>query len=151
MLNGLLLGWGGAADRDFLNGRCCVFFSIDSTGSGHHPEMLLSASCRQQFIWEGWGVGVLREPGQFRKLVSQSCRTLCDPMDCSPPGSSVHGILQARMLEWVAILLSRGSSRPRDRTWFSCISGRFFTDWATRETNNFEKRLWGTGNLSFWF
>ena len=48
--------------------------------------------------------------------VAQSCPTLCDPMDCSPPGSSVHGILQARILEWVAISFSRGSSRPRDRT-----------------------------------
>ena len=46
--------------------------------------------------------------------VAQSCVTLCDPIDCSPPGSSVHGILQARMLEWVAISFSRGSSRPRD-------------------------------------
>ena len=52
------------------------------------------------------------------------CPTLCDPMDCSPPGSSVHGILQARILEWVAISFSRGSSQPRDRTWVSCIAGR---------------------------
>ena len=52
---------------------------------------------------------------------------LCDLMDCSSPGSSAHGILQARMLEWVAIAFSRASSRPRDRTWFSCIVGRFFT------------------------
>ena len=49
-------------------------------------------------------------------LVTQWCLTLCDPMDCSPPGSSVHGILQARVLEWVAISFSRGSSRPRDWT-----------------------------------
>ena len=49
-------------------------------------------------------------------LATQSCLTLCDPVDCSPPGSSVHGILQARILEWVAISFSRGSSRPRDRT-----------------------------------
>ena len=54
--------------------------------------------------------------------VTQSCLTLCDPMDCSPPGSSVHGILQARILEWVAISYSRGSSWPRDWTWVSCIS-----------------------------
>ena len=46
--------------------------------------------------------------------VAQSCPTLCDPMDCSPPGSSVHGIFQARILEWVAISFSRGSSPPRD-------------------------------------
>ena len=50
-------------------------------------------------------------------LIAQSCQTLCDPMDCSPPGSSICGILQARILEWVAISFSRGSSRPRDRTW----------------------------------
>ena len=54
-------------------------------------------------------------------------------MDCSPPGSSVHGILQARILEWVAISFSGGSSRPRDRTQVSCIAARFFTVWATRE------------------
>ena len=48
-------------------------------------------------------------------------------MDCSPPGSSVHGILQARILEWVAISFSRGSSWPRDQTWVSCTVGRFFT------------------------
>ena len=48
--------------------------------------------------------------------VAQSCPTLCDPVDCSPPGSSVHGILQAKILEWVAISFSRGSSHPRDQT-----------------------------------
>ena len=68
--------------------------------------------------------------------VSQSCLTLCDPMDCSPPGSSVHGILQARILEWVAISFSRGSSWSRNWTWVSCIAGRLFTDWATRKTYN---------------
>ena len=52
----------------------------------------------------------------YENEVTQSCPTLCDPVDCSPPGSSVHGILQARILEWVAISLSRGYSRPRDRT-----------------------------------
>ena len=52
---------------------------------------------------------------------------LCDTMDCGPPGSSVHGILQARTLEWVAIPFSRGSSQPRDQTHFSCIAGRIFT------------------------
>ena len=59
-------------------------------------------------------------------LIVQSCLTLCDPVDCSPPGSSVHGILQARILEWVAMPSSRGPSQPRDRTWVSCIAGRFF-------------------------
>ena len=63
-------------------------------------------------------------------LVAQLCLMICDLMDCSPPGSSVHGILQARILEWVAIPFSRRSSpstpRPRDQTWVSCVAGRFF-------------------------
>ena len=77
-------------------------------------------------------------------LVTQSCLTLCNPMDCSSPRSSVHGILQARILEWVAIPFSRGSSRPRDQTWASCIADRFFTIWATRgnfQTNPLEQMV----------
>ena len=62
-----------------------------------------------------------------------SCPTLFDPRDCSPPGSSVLGILQARKLEWVAIPCSKGSSQPRDWTRVFCIAGRFFTIWAIRE------------------
>ena len=58
---------------------------------------------------------------------AQSCPTLCYPMDCSPPDSSVHGILQARVLERVAISFSRGSSQPRDRTWVSHVAGRRFS------------------------
>ena len=65
-----------------------------------------------------------------------SCLTLCNPMHCSPPGSSVHVVLQARILQCVAISLSKGSSWPRDQTHVSrvfCIAGRFFTCWAIRE------------------
>ena len=65
--------------------------------------------------------------------VAQSCPTLCNPMDCSLSGSSVHGIFQARVLEWIAISFSRGSSRPRNRTQVSHIAGRCFIIWATRE------------------
>ena len=64
-------------------------------------------------------------------LVTQSCLSLCDPVECSPPGSSVHGILQARILEWGAMSSSRGSSWPGDQIWVSCIAGRFFTIWVT--------------------
>ena len=63
------------------------------------------------------------------QVVSDSCNT----MDCSPPGSSVHGTLRARILEWVAISFSRESSWPRNWTWVSFIAGRFFTNWAMRE------------------
>ena len=65
--------------------------------------------------------------------VAQLCPTLCNPMDCSPPASSVHGIFQARILEWVAISFCSRSSQPSDWTWASCIVGRCFTIWATRE------------------
>ena len=68
-----------------------------------------------------------------KKNPAQSCPTLCDPMDYSLPGSSVHGIFQAGVLEWVAIPFPRGSSQPRDRTWVSRIVGRRFTVWATGE------------------
>ena len=64
--------------------------------------------------------------------VAQSCPTLCDPIDYT-----VHGILQARILEWVAFPFSRGSSQPRDRTQVSSVAGRFFTSWATREAQEY--------------
>ena len=67
--------------------------------------------------------------------IAQSCPTLCDPMECSQPGSSLHGIFQARILEWVSISFSRGYSWPRDRTQVSRIPGRRFNLWATREAH----------------
>ena len=70
---------------------------------------------------------------EVKVSVTQSCPTLCDSMDCSLPGFSVHGILQARIPEWVAITFSRESSQPRDWTWVSHLEGRFVTIWATRE------------------
>ena len=66
-------------------------------------------------------------------LVAQLCPTLCDSMDCSSPGSSVHGVLPARILEWVATPFSWGSSWLRDWTQVSHMAGRFFTVWATTE------------------
>ena len=65
-------------------------------------------------------------------FVTQSCPTLCDPVDCSPPGSSLHGVLQARTVEWVVFSSSRGSFQPRDWTQVSCIASGLFTTWATR-------------------
>ena len=66
-------------------------------------------------------------------LVAQLCPTLCHPMDCSPPGSSVHGIFQARILEWVVISFSKGSSWPMDRTHVSCIGRQILHHWTTWE------------------
>ena len=77
---------------------------------GSQPHSLVQALCRAQV--------------KVKVLVTQSSLTLCDPMDCSSSGSSVHGILQARILEWVAISSSRGSSRHRDRT-SVCTEGRY--------------------------
>ena len=70
---------------------------------------------------------------RVKMLVTQSCLTLCNPMDCSQPGSSVHGILQARILEWIAMPSSRGSSQPRNQTRVSCAAGRFFIVSAIRK------------------
>ena len=72
--------------------------------------------------------------------VAQSCPILCDPIDCSPSGFSIHGIFQARVPEWIAISFSRGSSQPRNRTLVSHIAGRCFTVWTTREAYKKRKR-----------
>ena len=86
--------------------------------------------------------------------IAQSCPTLCDPIDCSLPGCSVHGIFQAIVLEWIAISFSRGSSQPRARTWASHIVDRRFTVWATREVlwmwELDYKENWVLKNWCFW-
>ena len=83
--------------------------------------------------------------------VAQSCPTLCDPMDCSLPGSSVQGIFQARVLEWGAIAFSRESFWPRDWTRVSCIVGRCFTIWATRESSlNISLSPFSLGGQEYW-
>ena len=79
-------------------------------------------------------------PKWERVLVAQLYLTLHIPMDYNPQGSSVHGISQARILEWVAIPLSKGSSWSRDWIRVSCIAGKFFTIWVTRETQVKDKQ-----------
>ena len=93
-----------------------------------------------RFLWQGSKCSELQYYGdklsntyKWKVLATQSCLALCDPMDYSPLGSSVHGIPQARILEWVAFPFSRRSSQPRNWTRVSCNAGRFFTSWATRE------------------
>ena len=102
-------------------------------------------------IWK-FTVYVLLKPGlenfehYFTSVwseVAQSCPTLCDPMDYSLPGSSVHGIFQAIVLEWIAISFSRGSSRPRNWTPVSCIVDRHSTVWATGKS---QTSVWDEGN-----
>ena len=91
------------------------------------------------FRWEKKGIMLFRDFPKsiylISKLATQSCLTLCDSMDCSLPGSTVHGIFQAIALEWIAISFSRGSSQPRDRTRVSRTVDRRFTVWATREVH----------------
>ena len=87
-----------------------------------HTHWLLVLSC----------LGTFTSSCMCAKL-HQSCPTLCDSIDYSPPGSSVHGILQARILEWVTMPSSRESSQFRDHTQVSCIAGEFFAVWAPRE------------------
>ena len=82
-------------------------------------------------------------------IIAQSCLTLCNPMDCSLTSSSVHGIFQARILEWVAIYFSKRSSQTRDWTRVSCIVDRWFTIWATREVLLYTKRWWLRCSQSF--
>ena len=85
-------------------------------------------------MWE-----VLKLKVKAKVLAVQSCPTLCNPKNCSPAVSPVHGILRERTLDWVAVAFSRRSSQPRDQTWVSYITGRFFTIWATRETRAHSK------------
>ena len=93
---------------------------------------------KYQSPWVGFKSVILSTPWakpESESEVTQSCPTLCDPIDCSLPGSSVHGIFQAIVLEWDAISFSRGSSQTRAWTQVSRIIDRHFTVWATREVS----------------
>ena len=111
--------------------RLCISHQLPGDARSDHTNR----SCK------GGGQEWTREPSLslhcvrrlYVCLVTQSCSTPYNPINCSRPGSSVHGILQARILEWVATSFSRGSSQPRNRICVSCTAGRFFNIWATRE------------------
>ena len=98
-------------------------------GTGHQLRVL---GFEQERIQER---AIVKLKNKVKVLDAQLCLTLCDPMDCSPAGSSVHGIFQARILEWVVISFFRGSSWARNWTQVSHVVGRFFTAWATREAH----------------
>ena len=96
---------------------------------------------------------------KFESELVLSCSTLRSPMDCSPPGSSIHVILQARILEWVSFSFTRGYSWPRERTQVSHIAGRHFNLWATREDHGIWSHYlmtnrwgnsWNSHRLYFW-
>ena len=90
---------------------------------------------------------------KLKVLVTQHVQLFVTPMDCSPLGYSVHGILQARILEWVAMPFSGGSSQPRDQTWVSCVAGKFFTIWVTWEAHQGSPQwmLYYCNNIAFLF
>ena len=95
----------------------------------HHLGSRSECRWKKIRVWMAEPLGIQELRGWDEKmLVSQLCPTLWDPIDCSLPGSSVCGILQAKILEWAAIPFSRGSSQPRDQSLVSCIAGRFFTE-----------------------
>ena len=102
------------------------FFFMESARTCLHPQHLPQCLSHGRWMFNGrMNRHVCRK--KVEVLVAQSCLTLCNPMDCSLPDSSVHGILQARILNWVTIPFSRVSSQPRDQTRVSCVAGRFFT------------------------
>ena len=107
-----------------INGDKAQMFAdtVQSYGS-------LMLRCWMWFLGKELGGAVFTRgmcAASIKALATQSCLTLCNPMDWGLPDSSAHGILQARILEWAAIPFSRGSSQPRDQTWVSRIAGRFF-------------------------
>ena len=107
-----------------------IFYSSHSSGARYYPILVLI--CISLIISDAEHLFTC---SLLVCLVAQSCLTLCDPLDCSPPGSSVHGIFQIRLLEWVAISFSGGSSEPRDWPCISCMKGGLFTHWAIGEAS----------------
>ena len=100
--------------------------------------------------WLPWSLSLSKQPCVHAHWL-QSCLTLCDPMGYNPPDSSVHGILEARILEWVASPSSKRSSQPQDWTYLSCITGKFFTYWATWEAPKQPcAHLNGKSRKSYW-
>ena len=138
---------GSLREHSIHRGKLCehdpsLFFLHPSTQGGSSTQLTFSNTVFTEFmftfpfyLWQTMLIFFSSLVGTSRfllkcmlcVLVAQLCPTLCNPMNCSPPGLSVHGIFQARILEWIAIPFSRGISQPRDRTLVSCLAGRFFT------------------------
>ena len=115
-----------------LQARILKWFAISFSSGSSQPRDRTQISCITGRFFTDWATRKAVVFDVKWSPVTQSCPTLCDPMDYSLPGSS-HGIFQARVLEWVAISFSRGSSPSRDQTRVSHIVGRHLTIWATRE------------------
>ena len=122
----------------------CVVLPVCEAGTQPVPGQDLAC------WWVGWVHGLWCYRCVCLCLVTKSCPALCDPMNYSPPGSSVHGISQAKILEWVAMPFCRESYWLRNQIRVSCIAGRFFTSWVTREASrcpaaHIHSVMWGAG------
>ena len=124
----MFLAWGPGVCYETMTVSARMYLlSIDANNDSQYCYSCLKTLSEAHYVYYLMKVNV---------LVSPLCLTLCNPMDCSLPGFSVHEILQARILDWVAISFSRASSPPRAWTHVSSISGRLFTIWATRKAYN---------------
>ena len=144
----LLIGWWLLSVMELPESKCprpmrsrqklqgFLFPSLESPveiTSGTSGSTMVKALSYQRRVW-AWSLARKPGPALVVVLMAQACPTLCDPLDCSLTGSSVHSIFQTRILEWVAVSFSRGSPWPRNQThisWVSCTARRFFTTWAT--------------------
>ena len=133
----MVAAWVCICDRKMtLAAAWRVIVSREQIGAGEASSRLSQKFNDKCENWDQQKVKIRplgRESGEGACSVAQSCPTLCNSLDCSPPGSSVLGISQARILEWVAISFSRGSSWPRDWTQISYIDRRILYHWATWE------------------
>ena len=127
----------------------CVSHSVMSDSLRPHGLVACQVPLFMEFSRQEYWIQIITLYTSNVCSVAKSCPSLCDIMDCSPPGFSVHGILQARILEWVAISFSRRSSWPRDQTHVSCIGRQILYHWATREalvhlkyTHFYRKKIW---------
>ena len=120
----------GSSIHGILQARILEWVAMPSTRGSSRPEEQTCVSyvpCTGRQVLCYLGSLIYICSGSSSGVSHSAILTLCDPLNCSPPGSSVHGILQARVREWVAIPFSRGSSQPRDQIWVSRIARRFFT------------------------
>ena len=129
---GSVLWWGRSSGRG--NGNPLQYSCLDNSMDRRAWRAIVHQVAKSGHDWSDLAhMHTFLSLVKVKVVVAQSCPSLCDPNSYTPPGSSAHGILQARILEWVAIPFSTGFSWPRARTWVSYVAGRFFTVWATRE------------------
>ena len=128
------VGYPFLIEQPYLNIDVLLLFFLSSSNSGNQDPVLSDPRPYLVSQFQSLGPSVDFHAQQWNIIVymyaysiAQLCLTLCNPMDCSPPGSSIHGILQVRILEWVTIRFSRGSFWRRCWTCISCIPGRVFT------------------------